>query len=374
MGVKKFTRVFSCDKEITFKELKGKTIAVDALVEIYRAMLGMTPNKRLTDATGNPTSHINIIFSLILNLHKSEINQIWVFDNIRSKDYEKNKDKIKELEIRQKKRKKAQERIDILEKNLDINNEQDLEQFLSEEIKEGEKNEKQEEKEESKEEKIKKINMLKKRIFSIKSWMIDDIKFMLDKMNISWIDAPHGYEGEHLAAYLTKHGIADAVLSSDTDTLVFGAKQLIKRDTKKSTKNKKMFLLYTLSELFKTYKIDQDSLIKVSLCLGTDFNPNGIKLIGEKTVLKKYKKIDQLLDELDDVNIKKTEDRKEYLEEIKNAFNQFKRECPVDITQICNYNEKPLSDQKKISSLLDWLELEKNFNRKRLETMLNKVI
>lgn len=371
MGIKKFTRVFACDKEITFKDLKGKTIAIDALVEIYRAMLGMSDHK-LTDSTGKPTSHINVLFSLILNLHKAQVNQIWVFDNMSAKDYEKNKDKTKELEIRRKKRAKAQERIDILEKNLDLSDENDLENFLLEEIKE--ETSKEEKLKVSKEETLKEINMLKKRVFSIKSWMATDIKFMLDKMNIPWIDAPPGYEGEHLAAYLTRHNIADAVLSSDTDTLIFGAKQLIKRDTRKSTKNKKKFLLYTLSELLKKYKIDQDSLIKISLCLGTDFNPNGIRLIGEKTVLKKYKKIDELLDELNNPNIEKTEDRKNYLKEIKRAFDQFKRECPVDITQMHNYNEKVLSNQEKLSSLLDWLELEKNFNRKRLETMLNKVI
>ena len=31
MGIKKFTRVFEYDKEISFKDLKNKTLAIDAL-------------------------------------------------------------------------------------------------------------------------------------------------------------------------------------------------------------------------------------------------------------------------------------------------------------------------------------------------------
>ena len=123
MGIKKFNKVFSPEKEITFNELKGKTIAIDAMIEIYRSILGISHNKKmLTDPKGKTTIHLMVINSLILNLYKAKVNQIWVFDFDIRKSIRKDKGntcKQHELKIRQDKRKKAQEEINIISNEIE---------------------------------------------------------------------------------------------------------------------------------------------------------------------------------------------------------------------------------------------------------------
>ena len=180
----------------------------------------------------------------------------------------------------------------------------------------------------------------KKRTLRVTRNMVKDIKFILNQYNISWIDAPKNFEAEHVAACLTQNNIADVVLTSDSDTLLFGAKQIIKIS---KIKSKKIYLLYSFKNISNKYKIDLNDLIKIGLCLGTDFNKKGVKGIGIKTVLKKYKIIDELLDELkkyDEDNSstplskplskpggEMLEERIKYLTSIKTAFYEFNKEC-----------------------------------------------
>ncbi len=405
MGVKKFTHIFKHDREVTFKDFKGKTLAVDGLIEIYRAMLGIPDEKKLTDSKGRPTVHLNTLQALVLNLYKAKVNQIWVFDN---RGIAPDSCKKKELEIRRKKRKSAEDeikkislQIEKLDADADADTKKDKDKkrdkkideveekkildcevldFLSEDLKQ-----EKDDLKENRNSKLSKIHKLKKRTFVVKTWMINDVKFMLDKMNIKWIEAPVGYEGEHMAACLTKNKLADAVLSPDSDALVFGATKLVKRDTSKSARGKgKKYLLYTLSTLLKKNNITQSDLIKVSLCLGTDYNPKGIRGIGEKTVLKKYVIIDKLFEELDAAcnaansatGQKKASsgDRMKYLKEIRKAYDQFKRDCPLNINKIHNRDETPLADNKKLKELLDWMVQEKTYNRERVKKIIEKAM
>ena len=150
------------------------------------------------------------------------------------------------------------------------------------------------------------------------------------------------------------------MLSPDSDALIFGAKKIIKRDTTRTKKRKKkIYFLYDLKKLKSKHKLSQNDLIKVALCLGTDFNPKGVKGIGEKTVLSKYKIIDNMIK----VN-----------EDIRKAYAQFKKECPLDIKTIHNRNNKILNDKQKINDLLDWVEHEKNYNRERIEKLIQNAI
>jgi XPG N-terminal domain len=81
MGVKDFTKVFEPLREIKYKNLAGKTVAIDGNIEIYRAALGMSGSFQLTDKAGNPSSHINIVLlGVILKLKAAGADQYWVFD------------------------------------------------------------------------------------------------------------------------------------------------------------------------------------------------------------------------------------------------------------------------------------------------------
>jgi flap endonuclease-1 len=96
---------------------------------------------------------------------------------------------------------------------------------------------------------------------------------------------------------MTKRGDADYCASQDYDSLLFGAPKLLRNVTisgrrKLPSKNIYVNVVPEVIELSKT--LDQcgvtfEQLIDVSILIGTDFNPNGIKGLGPKTALKLIK-------------------------------------------------------------------------------------
>ena len=64
---------------------------------------------------------------------------------------------------------------------------------------------------------------------SMRDGMVDDSKYLLDLFGIPHIQAPS--EGEATAALLTKTGMADVAASQDFDSILFGAKNLVRNFT-----------------------------------------------------------------------------------------------------------------------------------------------
>lgn len=355
MGVKNFTKVFPLEEtnKVTFGNYNGKIVVVDAMIELYRSMLGIKNRQTLTDKHGRPTIHISVILCLILDLYKNKVKQIWCFDS-------HNEDKIDELEQRKVQRDKAQTEFDKIDDDI---------AFLDG-IKEAKK------------------DSLRKRLFIVEDWMITDIKFMLDCFGITWLDAPESYESEHLAACLTKNGIADAVLTTDVDTLLFGAKEIIKRDMRRG-KKKKEYYKYNLAKLLKKYKLSQDDLIKIGICLGNDFILKGIPGIGPKTVLSKFNIVDEYLADPDSSSDTDTDsdadsdadsssdsdtDSDSIRDQVLRAYTQFTKECPIDSNK--KYVSNMLIDinSYKIKNLLEWLSKEKGYNIDRRKKLIMKAI
>ena len=52
---------------------------------------------------------------------------------------------------------------------------------------------------------------------------------MLNCFDITWCEAPKGYEGEQICSALTRADVADYVFSNDLDCLPFRATKLIRR-------------------------------------------------------------------------------------------------------------------------------------------------
>jgi XPG I-region/XPG N-terminal domain len=328
MGVKDFTKVFESNGEFHYKDFKDKNVVIDASVEIYRAALGMKMSETLTDAFGNPTAHINIILlGIILKLKANKANQYWVFDYYEGSTNH-NPLKLLELQKRKAKRENAKEKIVKLKQTDELfSDDEDIKQN---------------------------IDKQEKAAFSMKQFYIDDVKFMLDMLDIPWIDCLPGFDAEQIAAISTNINIfdkkMDCVLSPDADCLPFGCKQLIKRDIRK----KKLFK-YNLDDLLIKHELTQDDLIKISLILGTDFAPK-TPGVGPKTVLKKYKSIELSTDQI-------------------NAMKyNFKRVLTdLEISQLKKPISEPFTNEKKYKDLLDWLHLVKNFNRERIEKQFNKL-
>lgn len=337
MGVKGFSKAFA-SKVTTLKKLKGLTVAVDASVYLYKAALGGASTHTLTDSDGNPTLHLSVILAKVLNLSLCNIGQVWVFDY--HEDGYSPPDKELELASRKKKRDEAQRKLNKLnETKPKTKKEQEQEDMFSDE-------------EDSKRD-IKK-NSLEKQCFTMTTKMVNECKFILDCLDVTWTTAPKGIEAEHVCAELTNtydldFG-CDAVLSTDIDTLIYGAQQLVREI---SVKRKKILQLYSLDDIFIDNHIDMEDLKKIAVILGTD---HALKTpgIGPGTVLKKYEDVELTNEQTDAVKV-------------------FEKEC--DVTELKFSNDFGFDEigqgKQKLTKLINWLE-SKSFNRRKLIIKLEK--
>lgn len=407
MGISSFVKLFPSNKEIKLKDLKGKRIVIDAMSEIYRCSLGISKMNQLTDSDGNSTIHINgILLGVILKLKSFGIEQYWVFDNkfIKNKNQQ---DPLKSVALKQREKKRREEKqklkklreeVELLEKDELFSSSEDESDSVSKKTQGKNKSYK---KKLSKHEKIlkckKDIERREKRCFKIQEYHIKDVQFMLDCFNITWCVAPYRlnneykdpYESEHVCAMLTqenKYGLdvlMDYVLSPDADTLLFGAKKTIKRQREKGKKNK--FYEYDLGKILNENNLTQDDLIKIGLILGSDFAMKtkgiGIKSIFKKipkTKLKNKEFLETLTEEQkDNINDLKMYEIIKLSKEQQIAFDEIftKTMTPEEIDSIewKNLDEEPFNSAEGVQNLLDWLELVKGFNRKRIIKSISKL-
>lgn len=324
MGVKNFSKAFDHSGEITFGEMRGTTVCIDAMCEIYRAILGMKTAKGLTDASGRPTLHISVILRNIAAMRRAGINQIWVFDHP-----EPNELKLLENAERTAKRKAAEAKLAQMKAAARKRDEVEKPALFSDSDEENED---------------KAIQKQEKRAFSMKSWMINDIKFILNRLGIQWVEAPKGFEAECACVGLIEEGHADSVMTMDTDAIVFGAPIMIRRDAKK-----KKFFKYVLTDILEQNEINRTQLIKACIAMGTDFykDKNGLfRGVGPKTVIAKLKS--GVLDE-------KYQDK-----DVMRAIAHFSQRC-----RRFTWHDRGGYGNEKIEAaeLVNWLVNEKSFNR-----------
>lgn len=351
MGVEGLTKVVTPDREVKLQEFKGQTFAIDALVELNRVFKGQVV---LTNKDGEKTHHIHSLLSTILKLESFGIKQIWVFDH----DVHTNKDgdehfkyKTATLAKRRAIKDKNKERLYIAQQNkAELENRKAA---LSEEQKQ-EVDELFEGLELGTEDAInKEITTIQKRIESPQKKEINDLKHMLNTLGIEWVEAPVTYEGEAIAADLVKSGVADYAFTPDIDALLYGSPYVIKRSGKgKDTK----YMLYKLNYILDELDIGYEDLIKIGLCLGTDANPDGIKGIGIKTVLEKFRNAADW-------------SSAPYNE----LINMFSR--TFDVSQLLFANTgKPKFTTDQQAALIDWLVEVQSFDRDRIKKQFSNAL
>ena len=116
------------------------------------------------------------------------------------------------------------------------------------------------------------------------------------------IQAPS--EGEATAALLTKTGMADVAASQDFDSILFGAKNLVRNFTnsgRRKLPNRNTYIeiepeIINFQKNLDNLGITQEQLIDVGILIGTDFNPDGFERIGPKTAIKMIKEHGRLED------------------------------------------------------------------------------
>jgi len=240
MGVN--LRDIIASESISFAELKGKTIAIDAMSFLYPFLssIRQPDGTPLMDSHGRTTSHLSGLMYRTSQLIKRGIKPIYVFDGTPPE--------LKFNEIRRRKEKKAEAH----EKWETAVKEGDVELALKH----------------------------AKRTSKFTPEMIDDSKMLLGFMGVPWVQAPS--EGEAQCVHMCRKGDAWAVGSQDYDSILLGAPKLIKNLTFSGDKDLEII---HIEKVLKNLNITREQLIDVAILVGTDFNP-GVHGVGPKKALK----------------------------------------------------------------------------------------
>lgn len=244
-------------KEMEIKDLANKIICIDAPMLLYQFLttIRQSDGGYFTDNNGNITSHLIGINSRITKLIQYGLKLVIVFDG--------KPPELKKLEQERRKlaKQEAEEKYKIAMEKKDF---AEMKKYAS-------------------------------RSVHLNAEIIEESKEFLRAFGLPVIVAPS--EAEAQGGHMVKKGDAYAVATQDADALMVGCPRIVKNLSligKHKKANKLDYQTYkpelvTLSDLLNSAGIDQEQLVLVSILVGTDFNPGGVKGIGPKNALKLVK-------------------------------------------------------------------------------------
>lgn len=314
-------------RPISTTEMSNRTIAVDAYNTIYQflsTIRGQT-GELLTDNQGNITSHLSGLFYRNINLLAENLRLIYVFDG------KPHQLKLKEIERRKRIKEEAVEKYQIA-------------------ITEG---------------RLEDARKFSQATSVLTQPMVEESKRLLALLGIPMIQAPS--EGEAAAAYLTKSDNAFCVASQDYDSILFGAKKLVRNLTisgKRKVPNRNLYLdiqpeIINHIDILDKIGLTHEQLVDIGILIGTDFNPEGIPGIGPKTALKLIREHGKI------ENIDKIKDKAAQIpyQDIREIF------LNPDIPKIDNIEYVNVD----YNNVIDFLCGEKNFSRERVTAALDRL-
>jgi len=242
-------------REIRMEALRGNAIAIDALNTMFQFLSIIRDRftgEPLRDSKGRVTSHLSGLFYRTARMLESGITPVFVFDG-PAPEFKRG---VQNERRRMREEAKAK---------------------LEQAVKEGD---------------TEKIRLYSQQTAEMTEDMLDEAKRLLDAMGVQWIRGPT--EGEAEAAYLNRNGTVYACASQDWDSLLFGAKRLIRNLTitgKRKLPNKETHVsvsphMIELEKVLSSLGINHDQLIIVGILTGTDYNPGGVKGLGPKKALE----------------------------------------------------------------------------------------
>lgn len=315
-------------KEIEFKDLKGRTIAVDAFNAIYQFLttIRQPDGTPLKDSKGNVTSHLSGLFYRNVSLVLEGIRLVYVFDGEAPELKEETWKKRSEVKGKMKERyekAKAEEDIEGMGRYASFDTRLD-------------------------DKKIK------------------ESKELLEAMGIAVIQAPG--EGEAQASWFAKEGKVYAVSSQDYDCLMFKCPLLIQnlslaRRRKTISGYREVFpQKIELKNVLKELKINQEQLICLGILCGTDYNPKGVKGLGPKKglkIIKEYKTKEKIF------GFVENSEKYDLEFDWKIIYKEIERPN-IDKKAKINF---PKIDKNKIKKVL----LKHEFSEKRIDNQLDKL-
>ena len=305
----------------------NKIVAIDAYNAIYQflAIIRGPEGLHLTDTQGRVTSHITGLFYRNINFLSLGIKPVYVFDG--------KPPSLKSAEIEHRKQTKKDATVKY-ERAVSDGNMEDARKYAQ-------------------------------QTTSMKDGMIQDSKHLLDLFGIPYIQAPS--EGEATAALLTTTGQADVAASQDFDSILFGAKKLVRNFTnsgRRKLPNRNTYIeiepeIIDYQKNLVELGITREQLIDVGILIGTDFNPDGFERIGPKTAIKMIKEHGRLED------VKQIQGQLEQIDY--NAIRKIFLE-----PEVANV-DKIEFDEIRYDDIIDYMSNERSFSRDRVNSSLNRL-
>ena len=312
-------------KEISFSDLRGKTIVIDGHNQLYQflSVLRGPDGGPLTNSKGAITSHLQGLLGRVSEYLQHGIKVIYVFDGTPPAL------KHQELQRRKELKKQAEEKYLVAKERDDFEN----------------------------------MRKYSSRMVSVTPEILSSTKRFLEILGIPYIQAPS--EGEAQAAYIVKKGFADYVVSQDADAMLFEAPFVIRnlsiqssrKQPQKLKKKSVPTMLFSLEDTLKKQSISLEQLRIIALLTGTDFNVGGVKGLGPKKSLQlvKEKKPEELFSDIswpfDDWKI---------------LYSLFE-DMPVNEIKDITFSDPD------IEGLTQWLSSEFEFDSSRIKKIFEKV-
>ncbi len=242
----------------------AKVVAIDAYNAIYQFLASIRgpDGQQLSDSEGRVTSHLSGLLYRNVNFLSLGIRPVYIFDG--------KPPSLKAAEIERRKQ---------IKKDATIKYEKA--------VREG---------------KMEDARKYAQQTTAMKDGMVRDSKHILGLFGIPYVEAAS--EGEATAAHLTNTGQAYACASQDFDSILCGAKILVRNFTnsgRRKIPNRNAYV-DVVPEIIRTQKtldslgLKREQLVDVGILIGTDFNPKGFERIGPKTALKMIRQHSRLED------------------------------------------------------------------------------
>ncbi len=239
-------------RKILLDDLTGRSLAVDAYNTLYQflAIIRQPDGTPLMDKERRVTSHLSGILYRTANLSEKGVRVVYVFDG--------QPPEMKEMEIKRRRRIREEAAVRY-EAALKAGSTEDARKYAQ-------------------------------ATATVRELMIEDSKRLLKGLGIPWVQAPS--EGEAQAAHMAIKGDVWAAASQDHDSLLFGAPRMVKNLTmsgRRKLPNRQAYVeiepeIFELAQTLAELGLTREQLVDVGILVGTDYNPDGVKGIGPKTV------------------------------------------------------------------------------------------
>jgi 5'-3' exonuclease len=284
-NLKQFLKRFdqSFEKEISFKDFENKKLLLDASLYICMYKSFSTTSNNIFE---------EMFINLFATMKKANILLFLVFDG--ESPIEKNEEKEK----RREKKRIVYERIETIEKELEIyKNTGILNKSIEEVVKKITSSSiilpaRIKEEEKSKKIIIKKVkeylSKQKNNVINISKTDFETVEELCSIFGIPVIYAPG--EAEIFCSYLVKNNFADAVITKDSDVLACSTPCIIT----KINIEKSSFSVINMNKILKELQFNEEEMLDFCILCGTDYNQNikGFGPVKSYSLIQKYKNLD----------------------------------------------------------------------------------